>query len=216
MSTSVERELIIEYWYRILINLSLEIKDICSIINEFGDEYEIFDPSLIHQKLDISDEGMTVSKAVDPNSRPKCSAFGSIIANPGRKYHWKFQVLKATPAQNMLFVNIGVIEDGEAVQGALDHYWWTESYGYSFFSSGSVWNNHKSFTPDGYTDKMEFEDEIHVWLDLKTDGDYHIKFGRNEEVFGKAFDMKQNTNYRMAVSICEGKVKLLSFEACSK
>ena len=42
-------------------------------------------------------------------------------------------------------------------------------------------------------------DVIHVWLDLKENND--LSFGRNGKNLGKAFDIKSNTNYRLAIGV---------------
>ena len=97
--SKAKRELIIEYWYRKLVNYfssTLSFGDISSIILLFGEYYDQFLPSLAHKMLNINDARTEVSRLQTGGDSK--SAFGSIIAEPGKKYDWSIKVLNTNAA----------------------------------------------------------------------------------------------------------------------
>ena len=53
---------------------------------------------------------------------------------------------------------------------------------------------------------------IDVWLDLKDK--YELSFAKNDNAFGKAFNMKQSTDYKLAIGMYGSvtTVEILSFD----
>ena len=52
-----EREIVIEYWFRVLIGTDIAIQDIRNIALEYAKEYEVFDETLSHRLLEIEENG---------------------------------------------------------------------------------------------------------------------------------------------------------------
>ena len=53
MASRVDRLMIIEHWFRLLISNDFCIDDIGKIMIEFGNEYEEFDDAVSHKRPDI-------------------------------------------------------------------------------------------------------------------------------------------------------------------
>ena len=200
MATESDRPLIIAYWFRILISESIGIDNISSIISNFAEEYEHFESSLVHEEIMIEDEGETLLNKPEI-SHSRRSAFGSIIAKPGNKYHWKVHVVSGCSS-----INIGVIEADEAHKN-VDKYWWNQGYGYSYFQVGLLFNGYLDENDDpSYGGYISDDDIIDVWLDLKDH--YQLSFAKNDENYGKAFDMKQNMDYRFSVGFATNTIEM--------
>ena len=194
MSSSVEKELIVQYWYRILLESQFSIEDITTIIIEFANEYEQFNALLKHADIELDNENTTIfTTKRDVVSRERCSTFGTIIANPGRKYHWKLELMGVSHEM----VNIGITEDDKC-ENMLDEFWWNEPWGYSYYGySGNFF--HGTAKEKTYGERFGAGDIVDIWLDLKDNND--ISFGMNGKRFIKVFDVKLNVNYRLAVSM---------------
>ena len=203
MATSKEQELIIEYWVRTVLNLTIAINDIIKIMIEFADEFETFDPLLIHEKITTNSDYMSISHHPEHS---QLSAFGKVIACPRRKYHWKLVIIDRYTS-----ANIGVIESDKCKEW-ISKFWWNNPFGFSYYHTGSVFSG----TDEGMKSDIEFGEEfkkgdiIHIYLDLKDN--YDIGWGRNAKQFQKAFNVNKDTDYRLAVSLNSGTVDLISLE----
>ena len=207
MATEAEIPLIIAYWFRIMISRLIVIDNISSIISKFAEQHEHFKSSLVHKEIMIENEGKTLLNTAETRLGRK-SAFGSIIAKPGYKYHWQVHVVSGVSD-----INIGVIEADKA-QKSVDKYWWNEGYGFSYFFLGQLYNGNWDEDDDrSYGRILGDGDIIDVWLDLKDH--YQLSFGKNEEDYGKAFDMKQKMDYRFSVCFATITIKmhLVSFKS---
>ena len=106
MSTKAEQqELVIEYWYRILLNLDLSIADISKLIIEFAKQFEKLDPSNTHHSLGLNENGDILTRLSHPGS--STSSFGTALTVSGHKYHWRIKILKV-PSE-VRAINIGVV-----------------------------------------------------------------------------------------------------------
>ena len=199
-----EREMVVEYWFRKLMALEMSIEDIIKIIVEFGNKYERFDESLVHNALTVDERQDIVSGYQDPEKDgDRYSAFGTIIADRDAKYHWMLQILEMGDES----VNIGIIEQDEAEKN-LEEYWWGEDFGYSYYQDGQIYCS-SFFTGEDYGEALQCGDIVHIWLDLKENND--LSFCINDKQFGKAFDIDPG-QYRLGVSLKKGKIKLILLE----
>ena len=203
MATNDERQMIIEYWFRVLIGTDITIGDIAKIMVEFANEIEAFVESFCHENVIIEDNGQLIYKKEGYNN--ECNAFGKIIATPNRMYHWKLKVIECKDDQ----LNIGVIQEDKA-KAFLAAYWWFEVFGFSYFAgNGKLYNE----MAKQYGDTYEEGDIIDVWLDLKENKN-EISFAKNNKKFGKAANVRESTDYRLAVGMWAGskKIEILSFK----
>ena len=104
MSSSENRRMIFEYWFRTLKGSNISIDDILKIVLEFAKEVEIFDVDLCAELMKIEKNGALLYKTKERWGN--CNAFGSIIASSGNLYHWKIKVIEC----NDCCINIGVVE----------------------------------------------------------------------------------------------------------
>ena len=132
-----------------------------------------------------------------------------IICVPSRKYHWKLKIVKSS--HSFPHINIGIIEADEAMTSKSE-YWWLRAYGYSYFTDGDIYH---VFEYSHYGPRYGSEgDIIDVYLDLTQNNNY-IAFGKNDEKFGKAFNVESDTNYKLAVGLNPERdtiVRLLSLD----
>ena len=61
-----------------------------------------------------------------------------------------------------------------------------------------------------YGSAVKDRDIIDVWLDLKNDN--CLSFGKNNEKYGKAFDIPCDKKFRLAVNVRHGKMSIEEFE----
>ena len=208
MSSSQERVLIIGYWFRIFIARDFSIVDIAKIIKQFADECEQFDEDLSHEviKYENSNEIMWVESV---KSYEKASAFGTMVATPGRRYHWKIHCLKMDRRTRLHF---GIIK-ADKCDGMTEEYWWCKKFAYSYYRAGTIYSGSIRRIYKDYGSKFEEGDIIDIWLDLKENND--LSFGRNDKHFGKAFDVASDTEYRLAVGTngrLDFKLNIIDFE----
>ena len=203
MSTNEERELILEYWFRVLIGTDISIANISQITLEFADEYESFDPDLCQDLAKIANEGKLIYKTIKKSVG--CNAFGNIITTPDRIYHWKLKIIKCEDDQ----LNIGIIEADKA-KHYLEANWWFSDCGYSYWA-GDGHMYHKYGVP--YGEKYGKDDIIDVWLNLK-ENKYELSFAKNDKKYGKAATVEKLKEYRLAIGMYSGvkRIELLSFE----
>ena len=204
MSDKKVRELIVEYWYRTLLSISLSIDDITKIIVEFGEEFERFEETLRSKKVKIKDNGKLISQTKDEYH---ChNAFGLFNATPGSKYHWKVQI---KPGLFTFKANIGIIEANKCEESLPDLIWCCIGRGYAYYShDGNIF--HDTFLGKKYGETYTDNDVIDIRLDLKDD--YMVSWGKNGKDYGKGFDVKKETEYKLAVGMYYGKVKLISLD----
>ena len=203
MSNAV-KQLIIECWFRKLIELELSIEDIAKIIIEFADEYEQFDPEKTSKDLKLENDNLDVYLPTIA-SLLTARSFGLLDATPGRKYHWKIKILDEMSG------NIGIIEADKYISFSKGtDGWWYYPYGYAYYSGKDLYNDYENTTYIVYGEEYDVDDIIDVWLDLKDN--YDLSFGKNEKKFGKAFDLKKDTTYKLAIGLYSGGVRLMSFE----
>ena len=158
-SLAVKQQMIIEYWYRIILNLNYSIDNIWKIITEFAKEYERFDTKFCYKGLIIESEGLIIGK-ISTNRSEAQSGFGSIIAKSGLKYHWKIKYIKG---KSLTDINLGIIEYNKYKENLRDM-WWNKKYGFSYYcKSGLIYN----LESKKYGDKYTIGDIIDIWVDLK-------------------------------------------------
>lgn len=122
-------------------------------------------------------------------------------ANPGYIYRWEMSILRVTSGS---LLHIGIIE---ASKVPTDKLWWGTAYGYSIFQDGDICHN-GSFGP--YAPEFETNDIVKMCLDLKDK--YELSFNVKGKDCGTAFDVKQDTTYKLGVAMQRGKVGLESFK----
>ena len=97
----------------------------------------------------------------------------------------------------------------------LDKRWWEKTYGFSYHQDGKIYTSSKAFDInwDGsgdYGDSFQAPDVIHIYLDLRDN--YEISWGKNNKRYDKGFDLKKETNYKLALGFYKGKIELDSFQ----
>ena len=70
--------------------------DITKIMIDFGDDYEAFNPKISSQDIKFSEDNLTISKSIWSGR----SAYGTIDAISGGKYHWKLKLIDDCPVGN--------------------------------------------------------------------------------------------------------------------
>ena len=205
------RSLVFGYWFRVLIRSDISVEDIAKITLEFGNEYEIFDGSLSHQNINITN-GELAFKALMLQRTGDKSVFGTVVAVLGRKYHWKLKVI----GDEVDDINIGIIE-ADKCELNKNGFWWNKC-GISYYScNGHIYKyNEETELSTNYEYGKPFKNEknvmIDIWLDLKDKNE--LSFAKNDEKFGKAANVKNSMKYRLAVSIWDSdtKIQILSFD----
>ena len=201
-TSNSERKLIVEYWYRTLISVSLSFDDIAKIIIAYGKALERFDKSLVDKKIILNHDELMLSKL--HGRQDFKNGFGTFIAGPGQKYHWRIKLMNQDT--NSIKVNIGIIEkDYVNLNWEL---WCCSGFGYSYYTDGKIY--HDSYNGDRYGEPFGVNDVIDVWVDLKKY--YAISWSKNGQHFGKGFDVKRRTDYRLAIGIYYGQIQLIDFE----
>ena len=213
MASKQAKKLVFEYWFRVIIGCDISVAVISKIASEYAAEYEIFDAALIDTKLKIEEDGQTLR--LPEYDDEDLSSFGIVTATPGNKYHWRLELIR----MDVGFVNLGIIEANKC-----DDYtntaWWLTEYGYSYYSGdGGIYHKFTgNVTNTVYKDYAESykDDIIDIWLDLKDN--YQLSFAKNDIKFGKATDVKDSVDYKLAVAISalsiRNIIKILSFEIC--
>ena len=173
------------------------------MIIQFAKENEKFDGTLSHFLFLLQDNWSSLCLSDRQNSG--ISAFGKVIAVPGRKYHWKLKIMTNTDK-----LSIGVVENklilGEQSDGSHNENYWLHKNGYLYRSDGNKYgkSNGAKYS-NAYGRKGDI---IDVYLDLR-DG-VHLSFGKNGIKYGKAYGKKSGTSrlfmmedgvsYRLAIS----------------
>ena len=208
MSSSEETLLIVAYWFRKLITFDISIQHISKIIMEFSKLYDRFDELLSDPSLTIQDNGTLVLKTIeegdfDYNDR---SAFGTVTTITGKKHHWRLKIFEISS------INLGIIEADKHVNNQ-DVAWWCYCYGYSYWSGNG--QTYHDGNRNAYGTCYGKHDIIDMWLDL-TQNKGQLFFAKNDEKFGKAFDVKESRDYRLAIAMygSPNKLELLSFDIC--
>ena len=217
MATAEQRQMIIQYWMRKSLSNSLSVDDITKIMVKFGDEYEEFDSLVSSKTIHIINDALTVRFLNNAEAEDDTlSAFGIMNATPGRKYLWKMKIGENSNG------NIGIIEadkcqsvkdkdsaNAHDANGVAAKYWWGRSYGYSYYMS-----NGETFHDGDYNlygPAINKHDIIQICLDLKEEN--ALSYILNKEDLGKAYNVKDNTIYKLAIGLLyEGEVDLISFE----
>ena len=211
MSASEQRKIIVEYWFRVLIGSDISIDDILKIALRFAKEYEKFSyhPLLSEEALMIEDDGRIVRKTTF--NFQECNTFGTVTAKQSHLYHWKIKVMEMQDN----FLNIGVVEANKCEQClSTNNAWYFESFGYSYYAGdGKIYHKKKLRSCWSYGDKYGVDDIIDIWLDLR-DNKNQLSFAKNEKKFGKAADVKDSTDYKLAISMYarQKKIELMLFE----
>ena len=203
MTSKPVREFVISYWYRTTTASfeSFSIEDIIKIIIEYGQPIEKFVASTVHQQLIIENEGRILRD--HKNSGSQLSGFGSFTAKPESKCHWRVKIVNDRTS-----TNIGIIEASKYAENKSTGWWWCK-FGFSLFHNGKIYSS--GVVREYQADTYHKGDIIDVWLDLKDNFD--LSFGKNGKEYGKAFDVKHDTDYKLAVSLMRGVVlELVSFE----
>ena len=207
MSTKEQRQLVIEYWFRILIGECITIDDISNIINDFGNVYDKFDPDSSSNSVTFENNDSMITFHQTTNS-DTCNVFGTEVAKPGKMYHWKLKLGELGEK----YLNVGIIEADkcEVEQDSAD--WWNNAYGFAYYLvDGDIWNNGEFIN---YGEQCEMGDIIVIYLDLR-DNKYELSFARNDKKFGKAANMRHATEYKLVTGgsfTSTKKVEILMFE----
>ena len=204
MSTKQERLLVIEYWFRVLIDDCITIDDISNIINDFGNIQDKFDPELSSDLVTIENDGTAITLGEESGWNIH-NAFGTEVAKPGKMYHWKFKLLELGEK----YLNIGIIEADKCNKDTTD--WWNHIFGFAYYiGSGNFWNGNGGMP---YGEECEKNDIIDIWLDLR-DNKNELSFQRNDTKFGKAADLKDATDYKLVIGAFRSKkkVEILMFD----
>ena len=206
MSSSAQRKIIVEYWFRVLIGLDILVDDILKIALKFAKEYETFSNS----SLRFEDDGRILCKTA--YNGEECSTFGAVIAKPGHLYHWRIKVMEKKKDNHL---NIGIIEANKFEYCLeVDDPWYITPYGYSYFAGdGFIYNETESNCYWPYGDAYGEDDIIDIWLDLR-DNKNELSFEKNNKKYGKAADVDSFKNYKLAIAMYgdEKKIGLMSFE----
>ena len=191
------REIIVEYWLRVLLSSPFSHNDIVKVMLEFSDEFEYFDPSISSHVIKYSHDKRTIGLKREPLVCGE-SAFGAINAKPGGEYYWELKLLK-----NCLFVNIGIVEADKLLPN--QGYW---SNGIKLYHSGEI--KYYSKGEIKYGDKVTKGDIIEICLDLKEK--YSLSYSVNSKDLGQIpYDVKKNKTYKLAIGFYQkGKISLLS------
>ena len=209
-TTDYEREVIVEYWYRTLLSVSLSFDDITKIIIEFGKAFERFERSLMTDNMKVNENG-TILSQTDFHWQFN-SAFGSFNAFPGNKYHWKMKILQSGKDDDptKLEANVGIIPVDMHEQALRKPrvVWCCIGYGYAYYSDDGK-KYHDNYTGSNYGKKYKPGDIIDIHLDLKDN--YNVSWGKNSKDYGKGFDLEKK-EYKLAIGIYFGKIQLLSLE----
>ena len=124
-------------------------------------------------------------------------------ATPNNKYHWRVKIVNDKTS-----TNIGIIEALQYSENKRSGWWWC-TFGFSLFHNGKLYSSGgvREYGASVYRKG----DVVDIWLDLKDNFD--LSFGKNGEEYGKAFDVKQDTDYKLAVSLMHGvELELVLFE----
>ena len=203
MSTDDERQLVVEYWFRILIGASISVSDISNIINEFGKVYDKFDPKLSSDSVTFENNDSIICTNKEESWNVD-NAFGTEVAKPGKMYHWKLKLLELGEK----YLNVGIIEADKCKKDTSD--WWNYAYGFSYYTQDGNFYNKNYIT---YGEECENNDIIDIWLDLRENKN-ELSFARNDKQFGKAANTKDGTDYKLVIGAFAlmKKVEILMFE----
>ena len=209
MSSKQTRKLVFEYWFRVIIDCDISVAEISKIASGYAAEYEMFNKSLINTNVKIEEDGQMMY-LYEHADKDWSSSFGTITARSGNKYHWRLKLI----GSDVRFINIGIIE-ANICKLHTDTTWWNTEYGYSYYSGdGMIYHNFKAndYCKD-YGESYQ-DDIIDIWLDLKDN--YQLLFAKNDMKFGKAADVKDCSDYKLAVAMWAwsigSQIKILSFE----
>eukprot|EP01084_Bolivina_argentea_P276687 472164_1 len=202
--TRIKHKIVLENWFRIHANKKIFSElpsDIMNLMNAFSavSETDVFDPKLKTPKITLQNN----SSIAKTNSFTYESVFGTIITNPGTVYKWKIKILNARGA----YINIGIIELNKCNEH-LTKSWWLTDYGYAYHSGDGNFYHKDVATFGGmkyYGDSYRRDDVIDIHLDLIRNT---IAFGKNGTFYGDE-NVKGNTNYRLAIGLCNGAIQLL-------
>ena len=165
----------------------------------------MFDPSMSHENIKI-ENGRLAFKSLKYQEEGDISVFGTMIAVPGNKYHWKLKVI----GDDVQYINIGIIESDKC-ESNKERLWWNTD-GISYFSwDGCIYKpNEQRVICNSYEYGKGFKGEneviIDIWLDLKDENE--LSFAQNAVEFGKASQVKESMEYRLAVSIFDADTKM--------
>ena len=138
------RELIVKYWFRVLLQYEFNVKDVVNIIIELSNMLEEFDKSLSSSSINIVNDGTKVTRERICRLN---NAFGKLVARPGMKYYWKLEMIHIR-GSNLV---IGVVEADESDCSQM---WFSEDWGFGYHcSNGWVYNEVTGFKL--YGDKVE-------------------------------------------------------------
>ena len=208
MSTKTsEHIVIIEYWFRVLCQSSISITDIIKIIDEFASEYESLDLSISADKFSYHEENGMIYLEEDEEWTTG-TAYGLIIATPGRKYHWKIKFVKKK--QDYFRTNIGVINTTNAPYVSKHGSWWNAKGAYSYYDfNGDVYSG--DFPAKRYGETYKCGDTIDIWLDLRDDKNT-IAWDKNGRKSDKEVKVAPNTDYRFVMTTTPGEIQLILLE----
>ena len=199
--------MIVEYWFRKLIALSIATEDISKIILNFAKIYDAFIGCSDNTSTEIENEGLLMVKKNDDNIG---TVFGTVTAKPGKGiYHWRLKIIECDHKD----INLGIVEANKCDEITNNRGWWGEDYGYSYWSGdGEVFHNNDFHE---YGDAFGQDDVIDIWLDMDQD-QRELSFAKNDTRYGRAYQVKESTEYKLAITVYgDGYIiELMSFELC--
>ena len=196
------REIIVEYWFRVLIKIPF-VNDIMMIINKYGVEIEEFDRNISDECLNFDENGKIMTGHITDTKGWK-NGFGTIILKPGNIYEWKIKIIKHR-AQIM----IGIIENDKCLSSEYKdknrfffHQRWSMAY---YAGNGSAYSGICNSLCDSYGKPMKQDDIITVYVDLERN---ILRFSQNDKQYKDIIKfIKQDTEYRLIVSFFKNKQK---------
>ena len=110
---------------------------------------------------------------------------------------------------------MGIIAADKCITNKTTNYknCWNKDHGYSYWCiSGQLYHRSVNGAKD-YGDPYDEGDIIDIWLDLRDDK-RELSYAKNDKTYGKAYDVKESTEYRLCVTVYgkKCKIELLSFE----
>eukprot|EP01083_Nonionella_stella_P008458 24411_1 len=208
LQMNIKHQIVFEHWFRKLLDKPL-IMDISNVIHWFVTHRESFITLNHCQTISIVSGGQIVRKAFKDG---KECVFGSVVAMPGRSYHWKFRL------HEVEWMCIGIIETDMAVLHTnkfgfdkIQSFVLTEPFGYGYCTPGEKYNTFD----DGnvmYGMATDNGDEVNMYLDLKEKNT--LSFDNGKFDFGVAWNVRSGVKYRLAIAIgglWQESIELLDF-----
>ena len=190
------------------INIPAEIINLCIVFYHISKDR--FDPELHEKDIIIADNEVSSG---DDVHMVIYNAFLSNVVNYGQ-HHWSFKILERD--DNFMYVGIWNNELDPKNYVSV----WPQECSFDgkrvFYGLNVVYgelrggNDDSLCETDEYCGSAKADDIVHMYLDLDK---HELKYGINDEVFQKAFDVEPNASYRAIVSLANKEsIELISYE----